>query len=112
LAKSGVLYDGLAIVGGGSILASVTRGAIGAYIADKQFTKAAGFALAGSVLTFFGLMHGEKVGLYQTPGVAFSYLAVAAILYACDYFVVPGITPAESVDHHGHADERVAIAVS
>jgi AGZA family xanthine/uracil permease-like MFS transporter len=90
MAKSGVLYHGLAVMGGGSILAGVTLGAIGAYIADRQFLKAGGFAAAAAVLTFFGLMHGEKVGLNQTPGVAVSYLIVAGILGACDYMKEPG----------------------
>ena len=30
--------------------------------------KAAAFALAGAVLTFFGFMHGEQIGIGETPG--------------------------------------------
>ena len=47
--------------------------------------KAAAFSLAGAVLTYFGFMHGEAVGigggLGVTPPVAFAYVVVAAILY-------------------------------
>jgi adenine/guanine/hypoxanthine permease len=109
MAKSGVLYHGLEVMGGGSILAGVTLGAIGAYIADRQFLKASGFAATGAVLTFFGLMHGEQVGFNQTPGVATSYLIVSGILLACDYLMVPG-TNAVPADEHVHSEEAGVLA--
>ena len=44
------------------------------------------FAAAGAVLTFFGFMHGEAVGigggLGVTPGVALAYALVAAVFFA------------------------------
>lgn len=66
LGQNGVLYHGLEVMGGGSILAGLVLGAIAAFIIDCQFSKAAGFALGGAALTFFGCMHGEKIGLGQT----------------------------------------------
>jgi AGZA family xanthine/uracil permease-like MFS transporter len=33
------------------------------------------------VLTFFGFMHGESVGIAVTPSVALAYAAVAAFLF-------------------------------
>ena len=83
LAQVGVLYQGLAIMGGGAILGGLVLGAIAAFVIDGAFRKAAGFALAGAVLTFFGFMHGEAIGIGQTPHVALSYLIVAAILIGC-----------------------------
>src|SRR5205085_9286653 len=74
--NEGVLYNGLHVLGGGSILGGLILGAIAACIIDRDFKKAAGFALAGAVLTFFGFMHGEKIGFGQTPVVALSYLMV------------------------------------
>ena len=109
MAQSGVLYHGLAFMGGGSILAGVTLGAIGAYIADRQFLKASGFAAAGAVLTFFGLMHGEHIGFMQTPEVAISYLIVSGILFACDYMMVPGTNPVPA-DEHVHSEEAGVLA--
>src|ERR1700716_1183145 len=79
----GVLYDGLRVLGGGSILGGLILGAIAVFIIDRNFAKAAGFALAGAVLTFFGFMHGEQIGFGQTPLVAVSYMIVAAILLGC-----------------------------
>ena len=63
-------------------------GAIAAFIIDREFTKASAFAVAGAVLTFFGFMHGEAIGIGQTPVVAISYVAVAAVLAGCAKFAV------------------------
>ena len=79
----GVLYHGLSLLGGGAILGGLILGAMTAFIIDRAFYRAAGFAAAGAVLTFFGFMHGEAVGINQTPGVALAYLAVAGVLWGC-----------------------------
>jgi AGZA family xanthine/uracil permease-like MFS transporter len=83
MAQTGILYKGLTILGGGSILAGVVLGAMTVYIVDRKFTMASGFAFAGAVLTFFGLMHGEAIGINQTPSVALSYVVVGGVLFAC-----------------------------
>ena len=64
-------------------------GAIGVFVIDRQFWKAAAFATVGAGLTFFGFMHGEAIGIGQTPIVAVSYLAVAAVFVGCAKFLVP-----------------------
>ena len=82
LAQVGVLYDGLASLGGGATLAGIILGAITVFIIDRAFEKAAAFALAGTVLTFFGFIHGaEGIRVDSSPTVAVSYLAVAGILF-------------------------------
>lgn len=83
LGTVGVLYHGLEVMGGGAILVGLVLGAIGVFIVERQFVNAAAFALAGAVLTFFGFMHGETVGIGVTPTVAFAYLLVAGFLFAC-----------------------------
>lgn len=82
LPQQGVLYHGLEVMGGGSILAGLVLGAIGVFVIERDFTKAAAFALAGAVMTFFGFMHGEAVGIGVTPAVALAYVVVAAGLFA------------------------------
>ena len=89
LAGMGVLYHGLELLGGGAILGSLILAAIAACIIDRAFTKAAGFALAGAVLTFFGFMHSEAIGVMKTPLVALSYLGVAGVLYGCARYALP-----------------------
>jgi AGZA family xanthine/uracil permease-like MFS transporter len=81
LPQQGVLYRGLEVMGGGSIIAGLILGAIAVFIIERDFVKASAFALAGAVLTYFGFMHGEAVGVGGgygvTPGVALAYLVIA-----------------------------------
>jgi adenine/guanine/hypoxanthine permease len=78
---NGVLYEGLAILGNGAILTGLVLAAIGVFVIERRFMAAAAFAAAGSVLTFFGLMHGPAVGIAVTPMVAFAYAIVAGFFY-------------------------------
>jgi len=87
------------VLGGGSILGGLVLGAIAAYIIDRKFMYAAGFALAGALMTFFGFMHGEKIGVMQTPVVAVSYLIMAGLFAACAKFAVVAPKPAEAPIH-------------
>ena len=98
----GVLYHGLQIMGGGSTLGGMILGAIAVFIIDRKFFKAAGFALAGAGLTFFGLMHGEHIGIAQSPTVAFSYLLVAGIFAGCKFLAIDAAPVAE----HEEAEEE------
>jgi AGZA family xanthine/uracil permease-like MFS transporter len=86
LPQQGVFYHGLEIMGGGSILGGLILGAIGVFIIERDFEKASAFALVGAVLTYFGFMHGEAVGIGGgfgvTPAVAFAYAVMAAGLFA------------------------------
>jgi AGZA family xanthine/uracil permease-like MFS transporter len=83
LGQSGVLYHGLEVMGGGAILTGLILGAIGVCVIEREFAKASAFALAGAVMTFFGFMHGESVGIAVTPSVAAAYAVVAAFLFLC-----------------------------
>jgi len=95
LAQVGVLYRGLDILGGGAVLGGIVLGAIGVFIIERQLARAAAFALAGAVFTFFGLIHGEAIGIARSPEVAFAYLAVAAVLFfnARSTVAVPTVVP-------------------
>jgi len=76
-----VLYHGLEVLGGGSILTGLILGAVGVFVIEKKFAEASAFALSGAVLTFFGFMHGESVGFAVTPTVAIAYAIVALFLF-------------------------------
>jgi AGZA family xanthine/uracil permease-like MFS transporter len=86
LGAAGVLYRGLEVMGGGAILTGLVLGAVGVFVIERQFANAAAFAAAGAILSYFGFMHGEAVGvgggLGVMPSVAFAYAAVAALLLA------------------------------
>jgi len=103
MATQGVLYQGLDILGSGSILTGLVLAAIATFVIEREFTKASAFALAGAVLTYFGFMHGPAVGvghgLGVTPAVALAYLVVAGFLFALSrkpaMVAMPGAVPAE-----------------
>jgi adenine/guanine/hypoxanthine permease len=102
--NEGVLYHGLQVLGGGAILGGLILGATAVCIIDRNFKKASGFALTGAILTFFGFMHGEGIGIGRTPVVAASYVAVAVILFCCGQFVVVAPKPVESAaEPHGES---------
>ena len=98
LGQSGILYEGLSVLGGGAILSSLVLASVAVFVIERQFLRAAAFALAGAVLTFFGFMHGEQIGLAQSPAVALSYLLVSGVLAGC-------IRPARSVPKASRIDE-------
>ncbi len=85
----GVYYRGLQILGGGSTLGGLILGATAVCIIDRNLIKAAGFALAGAILAFFGLMHGQQVGIAQSPLVASGYLLVSLLLAGCAKYAAP-----------------------
>ena len=85
MAQNGVLFHGLEVMGGGSILTGLVLGAIAVFVIDRKFINASAFALAGAVLTYFGFMHGDAIGIGGgfgvTPSVALAYLIVAGFLF-------------------------------
>jgi len=99
LAGKGVLYHGLSVLGGGAILSGLVLAAMAAFIIDRKFTKAAGFAATGAVLTFFGFMHGEAIGIGESPVVAVSYLLVAGALVGCAKFATASAAAPAPVHH-------------
>ncbi len=81
LEKAGVLYTGLQTLGGGAIIGGMILGAIGAFLIDRRFNAAAGYAVSAAILAFFGFVHGSKLGWAEAPQVALGYLLLAAVCY-------------------------------
>jgi adenine/guanine/hypoxanthine permease len=104
LDQTGVLYQGLEILGGGATLAGIVLAAITVFIIERDFTKAAAFAAAGAVFTFFGLIHAEALGIGRTPSMVISYLGIAVILLACSKYAGLAPLPGEASRMHGHGD--------
>jgi len=95
--NNGIYYRGLEALGGGSTLGGLILGATAVCIIDRQLMKASGFAFAGAVLTFFGLMHGQQIGVAVSPMVAASYVVVAVIMIVCAKFTIPVGHPQEAM---------------
>jgi adenine/guanine/hypoxanthine permease len=92
LGDQGVLYQGLSVLGSGATLGGLVLASIAVFAIERELFKAAGFAVAGAVLTFFGLMHGEQVGVAQSPILAVAYLCVAGLmLWATRFSTVPAL---------------------
>ena len=101
LGQVGVLYHGLAVIGGGAILGGLVLTSIAVFVIDRAFTKAGIFAAIGAVFTFFGFMHGEAIGFAQSPVVALAYLGVAGVMFGCAKYATATPKLFESHSAHG-----------
>jgi AGZA family xanthine/uracil permease-like MFS transporter len=99
LANNNVLYHGMSILGGGATLVGIMIGAITVFIIDRKFVMAAAFSGVAAVLTFFGLMHSEAIGVGMTPGMAAAYVVIAVMFLAMGKFAK--VTPPPA-DGHAH----------
>ncbi|HVB47387.1 MAG TPA: hypothetical protein VNF69_03260 [Burkholderiales bacterium] len=79
LMGTGVVYHGMALLGGGAVLAGLVLGAMAAFIIDRKFTQAAMYAFAGAVLSFFGFIHGAQLGFGVSPLIALGYAMFGGI---------------------------------
>src|SRR3954467_14843866 len=60
--QNGVLYHGMAVMGGGAILGGLILATIAVFVIERELTKAAIASSVAALLTFFGFMHGEAIG--------------------------------------------------
>ena len=86
MAGAGVFYEGMLILGSGAILVAMILAAITAYIIDKNYKAAIGYALFGGLCSFFGVIHAQAFGFNQAPGPTIGYLAIAATCLGIMYY--------------------------
>jgi AGZA family xanthine/uracil permease-like MFS transporter len=108
LEGKGVLLEALTVFGNGSALSGIVFAASTVFIIERKLWAAAGFATAGAVFTFFGMMHGETVGITAHPELAASYLLVAAFLAACAKLAPVAPLPPARVHQHEAAPAGAA----
>lgn len=101
MADQGVLYHGLTVLGSGATLGGLMLGAIAVCAIDRQFFKGTGFAVGAAILTFFGLMHSEGIGVGESPLVAIAYLCVAGLMLLCTRLSAVPMTQHEIEAEHG-----------
>jgi AGZA family xanthine/uracil permease-like MFS transporter len=86
---------GLIALSQGALLVSMVWAAALAYIIDIRFLQAALWLAAGSVLSFFGIIHAyklnadgiaNKIGIFAAPQFAISYALAAVFLIACHFY--------------------------
>ena len=79
LGNVGVVYGGLTLLGGGSVLAGMVLGSMAAFIIDRKLNHAAAVAFVGAALAFVGLIHGAHLGWMVSPLVALGYVMFGAV---------------------------------
>ncbi|HHX43115.1 MAG TPA: xanthine permease [Chloroflexi bacterium] len=79
LRGAGVYYTGMVVLGSGPILVGMILAAIAAFIIDKNWRAAIGYALFGAACSFFGIIHATELGIGVAWGATIGYLAVALI---------------------------------
>jgi AGZA family xanthine/uracil permease-like MFS transporter len=94
LAQVGVVYQGMALLGGGSVLAGMVLGSMAAFIIEHQLKHAAAAAFIGAALAYVGLIHGAQLGWAVSPLVALGYAMFGAICLALDRQQPPAANPA------------------
>ena len=82
LAATGVLYQGLESLGGGSVLAGMILGAIAVFIIDNRLRTAGVWAFTGAILAYVGLIHGAQLGWGVSPLVALGYAMFGVTCFA------------------------------
>jgi AGZA family xanthine/uracil permease-like MFS transporter len=85
LASAGIAYKGLEVLSGGAILVGLIWGAIGAFVIDKEWNKAAIFSLLGAILSFVGIIHSGRVALAAAWEAAIGYVIFMAIFLSIKF---------------------------
>jgi len=82
LAQAGVVYNGMAALGGGAILAGMVLGAIAAFVIDRDFKSAVIYSLAGAILSLVGFIHSTQLGITpMTMQIALGYLLLGGVIF-------------------------------
>jgi AGZA family xanthine/uracil permease-like MFS transporter len=92
---SGVLYEGLHILGGGAILSGMVLGAIAIFLTDHRFKAAAAYAAIGAALSLVGFIHSDAISITlgdisSNLPIAAGYLLLAALCFSYSYLYKPG----------------------
>jgi AGZA family xanthine/uracil permease-like MFS transporter len=101
LGEQGVLYQGLSVLGSGATLGGLMLGAIAVCAIEREFFKGAGFAIAAAILSFFGLMHSEAIGIGASPLLAITYVCIAGLLVFCTRLSNAPLSQHEIEAEHG-----------
>ena len=110
LAGQGVVYDGMALLGGGAVVAGLILGAIAVFVIDREYSRAIVYTIAGAVLSILGFIHATQLALHQDANGAWVFgipnLVFLGYLFAAVVFFVV----AWREGHASMADMRAAIS--
>ncbi|MDE0589427.1 xanthine/uracil/vitamin C permease [Halocynthiibacter sp. C4] len=97
LLQQGAHFEGHLALSQGAILTGLIWGAIVASVIDGNFRNAAGFALAATIMSSLGVIHGASLHWPELSGVSGGYLIAAAFLYIYPLFHKDGELNNENV---------------
>jgi AGZA family xanthine/uracil permease-like MFS transporter len=90
LNDAGVTYEGMAIFGGGAVVAGLVLGAIAVFIIDREYSRAIVYSVVGAILAVTGFIHASQLivsvvdgaVVFGTPnGVFLGYLFAAVVFW-------------------------------
>ena len=81
LQAAGLNYEGLVVLGSGSLLTSMILTAATIAAIDGRLRVAAGWALAAATLSYLGLIHADRIGIGAARVPALGYLLMAALFF-------------------------------
>lgn len=89
------ISQGIVPVGQGAMFTAIVLGAITVFIIDKEFNKAAIFALVGATLSFFGFMHAPSLGINVAFDFTLGYVLIAGFF---SYFAMKNKNQLQNAD--------------
>lgn len=89
LNDAGVIYDGMAIFGGGAVVAGLILGAIAVFIIDREYSRAIVYSVVGAILAVTGFIHASQLivsvvdgaVVIGTPNAVFLGYLFAAVVF-------------------------------
>ncbi len=89
LSNAGVIYDGMAIFGGGAVVAGLILGAIAVFIIDREYSRAIVYSVVGAILALTGFIHATSLivsvvdgaVVFGTPNAVFLGYLFAAVVF-------------------------------
>ncbi len=89
LNDAGVIYDGMAIFGGGAVVAGLILGAIAVFIIDREYSRAIVYSVVGAILALTGFIHATQLivsvvdgaVVFGTPNAVFLGYLFAAVVF-------------------------------
>jgi len=92
LIQSGIHYKGLLYLGKGAIVSGLILGAITCFLIDRKFKKASIYSFFAAILTFFGFIHSEKLGIMMSPLHFYGYILMGVIFLLFNHGKVKNIS--------------------
>ena len=89
LNDAGVIYEGMAIFGGGAVVAGLILGAIAVFIIDREYSRAIVYSIIGAALALTGFIHATQLIVsvvdgaivFGTPNAVFLGYLFAAVVF-------------------------------